>query len=608
MKDFKYELSRLPDKPGVYLMKDSNNEIIYVGKAKNLKNRVRSYFNGDQNKSMKIVKMVEKIDHFEYIIVENEVEALVLESNFIKEHRPHYNILLRDDKQYPYIMITNERFPRIEKVRKVKNDSNQYFGPYPNAFAVNDIIDLLRKIFKIRNCNLNFDKGQSLKRPCLSYFIGMCDAPCVGIADENLYMENIAKIKEFLGGKHDKIVDYLTIEMGRASKELNFEKAAQYRDSISSVHNLMERQKVTSINSTDFDIIAMFKMRNYATIQVFFMRNGKIIDREHFILENNFNDIDEEIIDSFMKQFYIDISFIPNEILVQVKPGDNIILENLLSDKKGKKVNIRVPQRGDKKELVNMAYQNAQKMMLEFLRDLDERERNKNLGLRNLEKALGISSIRRIESYDISNISGVDSVGSMIVYEDGKKAPKEYRKFKIKTIEGPDDYGSLEEVLTRRFTKMVNSDSVAGFGKKPELIIMDGGKGQVNIALSVLKKFNLEIKVIGLFKDDRHKTKGIILDNKEIVLEKNTAIYRFLYEIQEEVHRFAINYHNVLRNKKMFESQLNEIKGVGKKRAENLLRHFRSIKEIKSASVEELKKCDGINEEVANNIFKYFRG
>lgn len=608
MKDFKYELSRLPDLPGVYLMKDIDDNIIYVGKAKNLKNRVRSYFSGDSGKSMKVIRMVEKIDHFEYIIVENEVEALVLESNFIKEHRPHYNILLRDDKQYPYIMVTNEKFPKIEKVRQVKNDGNFYYGPYPNVYAVNDTIDLLEKMYKIRDCNLNFDKGQRLDRPCLNYFIGRCDGPCIGKADEDLYMGNIEKIKTFLSGKAHVITGQLEKDMRRYSEELRFERAAECRDNIRAIEQLMERQKVTNVSDKDLDIISMYKERTYVTIQIFFMRSGKIVDREHFILENNFDEDDKDIIDSFMKQFYLDISFVPKEILLPILPSDASSIEELLSGKASRRVELKVPKRGSKLELITMATTNAKKMMLEFLRKMDEREKNKNLGLIKLEETLSIRPIKRIEAYDISNIAGVDSVASMIVYEDGKKSKKEYRKFKIRTVSGPDDYASMEEVLRRRFNRYEGEKNKgAGFGKLPSLIMMDGGKGHVHVAQKVLKEFNLPIKVIGLVKDDKHKTKGIILNDREIILDRDSAIYRFLYEIQEEVHRFAISYHNNLRSKNLFESELNKIEGLGKKRIESLLKHFKSTKSIGEASLEQLQACPSINKSIAENIYNYFR-
>ncbi|MDO5026648.1 MAG: excinuclease ABC subunit UvrC [Tissierellia bacterium] len=608
MKDFKYELSRLPEKPGVYLMKDKDDKIIYVGKAKNLKNRVRSYFQSDSNKSMKVIKMVEKIENFEYIIVDTEVEALVLESNFIKEHRPHYNILLRDDKQYPYIMITDEKYPRVMKVRRVENDSNMYFGPYPNAFAVNDIIDLLQTIFKIRTCNLNFDKGARLKRPCLNYYIGKCPAPCVDKADEDLYMANIKSIIEFLKGKEDKLNTYLKDQMLYYSKNLMYERAALYRDYLASIQTLMEKQKVTNVNGQNIDVVAMFKKGPFVCMQIYFMRDGKVVDRKHYIMDDSWDDKEDEIMSSFMKQFYLNTSFVPKEILVDELPDERDVLEELLQDKMKRKVKIHQPQRGEKYQLIQMAAQNAQKMLDEFLKKREERERKKNLGLKNLEKTLNIFPINRIEAYDISNTSGVNSVGSMVVYEDGKKAKKEYRKFKIRTVEGADDYASMLEVLTRRFKRALSSQTdESGFGHLPDLIIMDGGKGHVNTAESVIETFGLDIQVIGLAKDDKHKTRAIVIKGREINLDKNSAVYRFLYDIQEEVHRFALDYHNRLRTSSITTSELSKIDGVGKKRIENLYKHFKTFKAIKDASLEELMQCDGINKTVAHNIYNYFR-
>ncbi|MGY3755133.1 excinuclease ABC subunit UvrC [Helcococcus kunzii] len=606
MKDLKYELSRLPDLPGVYLMKDENDEIIYVGKAKNLKNRVRSYFNSDSGKSMKVIKMVEKIDHFEYIIVENEVEALVLESNFIKEHRPHYNILLRDDKQYPYIMLTNEDFPRIEKVRQVKNDGNEYFGPYPNAYAVNDVIRLLQNTFRLR-LNKGIQSYNSRKRPPLKDFLYKYNDPTHDYNDRERYLENVEKVRSFLRGNTKELTDKLESKMLEYSKNLEFERASEYRDHINSINQLMERQKVTTVGLDNRDIVSMVKARNYVTIQVFFMRNGKIIDREHFIIKNEFNDSDADILSSFMKQFYIDMTYIPREILIVENPAEQEIIEKILSEKKGKKVSIKVPKRGEKVGYIEMATKNAQKMMYEYLKKIDDRDRNKNLGLKKLEDLLDIHPLDRIEIYDISNISGVDSVGSMVVYEQGRKAKKDYRKFKIKTVEGPDDYASMREVLTRRFTRLMDAEnSNNSFSKRPDLVIMDGGKGQVNAAISVLNSFNLKIPVIGLVKDDKHKTRGIILDNNELNIDKDSAIYRFLYDMQEEVHRFAINYHNTVRKKKLFESELKKIDGLGEKRIIALLKHFGSINKIKEASKEQLKEVDLINENIADNIIKYF--
>ena len=605
MKNLEYELSRLPDLPGVYLMKDKNDEIIYVGKAKNLKNRVRSYFRNEKSKSLKVIKMVDKIDHFEFIIVENEVEALILESNFIKEHRPHYNILLRDDKQYPYIMLTNEEFPRLEKVRQVKQDGNEYFGPYPNAYAVNDVIRLLQNTFRLR-LKKN-EVSSSLKRPSLKQFMYQYKDPNYDYNDVDQYNESVEKVRSFLKGNTKELTDKLEEKMLDFSENLEFEKAIQYRDHINNINELMERQKVTSINAKDLDIVSLAKKRGYVTIQVFFLRNGKIVDREHFVVKDEFGDTDSEIISSFMKQFYLDMTYIPNQIVLIAMPEDSDVIKTALSKKRGRKVELIVPQRGEKRAFLQLATENAEKMMDDYLKKLDNREKNKNLGLKRLEKTLNISPLERIEIYDISNISGVDSVGSMVVYENGKKQRKDYRKFKIKTVEGPDDYSSIREVLDRRFKRYFEDNENTSFGKKPDLLIMDGGKGQVNIAKEVLKKYDLDIETIGLVKDSKHMTRGIILNNEEIILDRDTAIYRFLYEMQEEVHRFAINYHNTLRRKNLLESELIKVQGLGKKRIQSLLKHFGSMKKIEEASKEELLECDLISEKIADNIINYFK-
>lgn len=609
MFDIKYELSRLPDLPGIYLMKDQEDEIIYVGKAKNLRNRVRSYFSGDSGKSLKVIKMVEKIESFEYIIVENEVEALVLESNFIKEHRPHYNILLRDDKQYPYIQLTNEKFPRINKVRQAKQDGHQYFGPYPNGYAVHEIISLLQSTFKIRTCNLNFDKGARLKRPCLNYYIGKCDAPCVDKADEEVYMENVAQVIDFLKGNEKPLVKIIEGQMQEEAKKLNFERAAEFRDYLSFIEAMMERQKVSDVRGENIDIIAMDKKDTFVCIQIYFMRDGKIVDREHFILDNLFDEENNDVISAFMTQFYSDTSFIPKEIIVQYEPSDVQTIEGMLYQITKRKTHIHQPKRGKKVDLVTMAAKNAKEMLDEFLLRREKRERNKNLGLKQLEKTLNLKSIDRIEAYDISNISGVHSVGSMVVYEAGKKAKKEYRKFRIKSVSGPDDYASLEEVLIRRFKRAKKAESSeTGFGKLPDLVIIDGGIGHTNIAKAAMGSVGYAIPTIGLAKDEKHKTRAIILDGQEIELDKQSAIYRFLYGIQEEVHRFAIGYHQQLRSKAMTQSELNEIPGLGKKRIENLFKHFKTLSAIKEASVDQLLKVESINKTVAQNIYDYFRG
>ena len=607
----KEKLKELPDLPGVYIMRNSQDEIIYVGKAINLKKRVSQYFDNNKNKGRKVLAMVSHINNFEYIIVENEVEALVLESNLIKKNRPKYNIVLRDDKQYPYIKITNEKFPRIQKVRNVKKDKGYYYGPYPDAYAVNDVIELFHILYPIRTCNLNFDKGQQLDRPCLNYYINRCKAPCVGKGDEKEYMENITKIKNFLENKSDYIPNLVINKMNKASEILDFENAAKYRDYHRALSTISQKQKVTTTNGDDIDIIAMSKGIFYVTMQVFFMRDGKIVDREHFIIKDDYREKDEDIISSFMKQFYLNLMYIPKEILVHKLPSDLDALNLFIEKKKGNKVKITCPKLGKKKELVDMAFRNASDMMKKYEKRLEEKERKKHSGLNGLKEILNLKSLSRIEAYDISNTSGVQSVGSMVVFQNGIAERKEYRKFKIKTIEGPDDYHSLEEVLTRRFERakkeIKNNNTYTGFGKLPDLILMDGGKGQVKSAKKVLKDLNFSIEVAGLVKDDKHTTRAIIYENEEIQIKKRDPVYKLIYEIQEEAHRFAINYHRKLMTQTMKKSELDNINGIGKRKKENLLKHFKSVKNIKKASLEELMEVDLIGESQALEIIKYFK-
>lgn len=611
MFNIKNELSKLPEKPGVYLMYDKDDTIIYVGKAINLKNRVRQYFDNSKNKPPKVVAMVSHIVRFEYIIVDNEVEALVLESNFIKKNRPKYNILLRDDKQYPYIKITNEKYPRVMKVRNVAKDRAQYFGPFPNVYAVNDIIQLIHELFKVRTCNLNFNKGQRLKRPCLNYFIKRCPGPCIGEADEEKYLKDIQEISRFLNGKHENIIKYLTEKMSEASSQLNFEQAAKYRDNIESINVIYEKQKVTNTNSLDMDMISFAREEGVICVQVFFMRNGKIVDREHFILEDDFYESNEKVMASFMKQFYLDITYIPKLILVDYEVEEKELIEKMLSQKKQSKVAIRKPQRGDKVDLMEMVRVNAKDMLSKYISRHYKKEKNLESAILDLKNITKIENLNRIECFDISNTSGVQSVGSMVVFENGKKAPKEYRKFKIKTVKGPDDYASHREVLTRRLKRGIidreKGITKAGFGKMPSLIMMDGGKGQVNIAKEVLRDLNLNIPVIGLVKDDNHKTRGIIFEEREILLKVNTPLYRFLFNIQEEAHRFAINYHRKLRDDNLKKSELDEIPGIGKMRKMELYKYFKTLDKIKDASIEELLKVPKMNKSTAENIYTYFR-
>ena len=607
----KEKLKELPELPGVYIMRNADDEIIYVGKAISLKKRVRQYFDNSKNKGAKVLAMVNNIDHFEYIIVLNEVEALVLESNLIKKNRPKYNIVLRDDKQYPYIKICNEKYPRIKKVRQVSKDGSKYFGPFPDAYAVNDAIDLFHLYYPFRTCNLNFDKGASLDRPCLNYFIKKCKGPCVGKEDEKEYLDHMKDVENFLANKDDKIPNWILEKMSEESKKLNFEMAAKYRDYYRALSVISEKQNVTETNGDDMDIIAMSKGMNTIIVQVFFMRQGKIVDRQHYFIKNDFMEKDSEIISSFIKQFYLDILYIPREILVQTLPNDNDSISEFLTNKRKTKVTIHEPKIGKKRELVDMAARNALDMRIKHDKRVEKKERKRSSGISQLKEILGLEDVFRLEAYDISNISGVRSVGSMVVFEDGIPMPKEYRKFKIKTVEGPNDYASHKEVLTRRFKQGIEEKSKGntqtGFGSLPDLILMDGGKGQVNIAKSVLNELGLNIEIAGLVKDDKHTTRAIIYNNEEIPINRRDPVYKLIYEIQEEAHRFAINYHRKLMQNTMKTSELDNIKGVGKKTRKNLYNHFKTISNIKKASVEELMEVPLVGKSQALEIYKYFR-
>lgn len=592
-------------------MRNADDEIIYVGKAISLKKRVRQYFDNNKNKGAKVLAMVSHIDHFEYIIVENEVEALVLESNLIKKNRPKYNIVLRDDKQYPYIKITNEKFPRIQKVRQIYNDKASYYGPYPDAYAVNDAIDLFHMYYPFRTCNLDFDKGQTLDRPCLNYFIKKCKGPCIHDEDENRYMDHIDDVKSFLENKSDKIPEWVLEKMNESSAELNFEMASKYRDFYRALSTISERQNVTETRGDDMDIIAMSKGATAIVMQVFLMRQGKIVEREHFIIKNDYIETNKEIMSSFIKQFYLDIMYVPKEILIEFEPDDLEPINEFLNQKRGSKVLIHEPKLGKKKELVNMALTNANDMRIKYEKQVEKKDRKKSAGINQLKEILNMPEIKRIECYDISNTSGVQSVGSMVVFEDGHPNPKEYRKFKIKTIEGPNDYGSLKEVLTRRFKngikEMEKGNTTTGFGNMPDLILMDGGKGQVSSALEILNEFKLDIEIAGLVKDDKHTTRAIIYQGEEIFIKRSEPVYKLIYEIQEEAHRFAINYHRKLMQNTMKTSELDNIKGVGEKTRTNLYKHFKSLSNIKKASVEELMEVPLVGRAQALEIYKYFR-
>ena len=611
------ELKKLPDSPGVYIMKDKNEEIIYVGKAISLRKRVRQYFQSSRNNPPKVNAMVKHIMEFEYILVDNEVEALVLESNLIKKNRPKYNILLRDDKQYPYIKVSlNEKYPRVIKTRQIIKDGAKYFGPYPSATAVNDAIDIIKSIYPIRTCKLNLEKNMEKFRPCLNYYIGRCQAPCLGKVDEKEYMKMIDEIILFLNNKEDKIIEIIEDRMKECAKNLDFEGAARYRDQINSLMVLKEKQKiVTASNQIDQDIIAMAIGIEEVCIQIFFVRGGKIVGREHFILEDTFNEERKEIISSFMKQFYIGSAYVPKEILIEEELEDIEIISKWLENKKGSKVSVIIPKRGDKVELIEMVRKNANDMLNQYGDKFLKKYRENIKALEEIQYLLELEELpSRIEAFDISNISGVESVGSMVVFEKGEAKKSDYRRFKIRSVKTPNDYGSMEEVLQRRFTRgleekeiIKNTDIEAkGFSNFPDLIMMDGGKGQVNIALKVLNKLGINIPVCGLVKDDFHKTRGIIYNNTEFHLEEDSRGFRLIYKIQEEAHRFAISYHRSLRSKTLFKSELDDIKGIGQKRKIALMKHFQSIEKIRNASAEELAEVDGMNKKVAEELYNVF--
>lgn len=614
MLDLRERLDQLPDKPGVYIMKNELDEIIYVGKAKSLRKRVRQYFGSYGKSSKKVASMVSKIHDFEYIIVENEVESLVLESNLIKDNLPKYNILLRDDKQYPYIKVkVNERFPRVMKTRRILKDGAKYFGPYPDVFAVNESIETFERLYPLRTCNLNLENVEEKNyRPCLNYYIGKCIGPCIGNVKDEDYNVMVDEVLSFLSSSNDKLTQKLKDKMMDYSRNLDYENAADIRDRIKNLEYLKERQLISDPEARDDkDIIALAKGIDEVLIQIFFFRNGKIIGREHYMIRDYYNDSYEEIFSSFLKQFYIGASYIPKEIIIEEKPMDIEVLEDWLTEKRGNKVSITVPIKGDKKELIRMVKRNALDMIEKYGDKYKKRAESNKLALEDIKDLIGLRERpRRIEAYDISNISGVESVGSMVVFEDGDAKKSDYRKFRIKSVIGPDDYSSLKEVIERRFTRGVEEkkeDKNSSFSNFPDLIMMDGGKGQVNAAKEILDKLNLNLEICGLVKDDFHRTRGIIYNNEEFNVDLNSRAYKMIYKIQEEAHRFAINYHRNLRSKTMFKSELDDIKLIGPKRKENLLKHFKSIDKIKKASVKELMEVESMNEKSAESLYEHFR-
>lgn len=609
MFDIQEELKKMPENPGVYQMKNSFGEIIYVGKAKNLKRRVRQYFQS-KNHAPKIEAMVRNISEFEYIIVDNEVEALILEANLIKKYRPKYNTLLRDDKQYPYIKISvQEKYPRIYKVREVKRDGAKYFGPYPSAYAVNEIIDIIGSLYKLRKCSLKLDGTKKNQRPCLNYHIGRCTAPCMGNVDIKEYREEVNKAMTFLAGGEEELIKSLTDKMKTASANLDFEMAAKYRDQIKALDIISEKQKIVSANSNlDQDVIGSAIGIEEACIQIFFIRSGKIIGREHYLLTNIENESREEIITSFLSQFYTGTVYIPKEIYIEAEIEDREIFEKLLSEKRGNKVSVKVPVKGDKSMLIKMIKKNALEILEKGSQRIKKNMDESMEAIEELQELLELDEApARIEAYDISNIQGVDSVGSMVVFEKGVPQKSNYRRFRIKTVKGPNDYKSMEEVLERRINRGLDQGDVKGFNKMPDLILIDGGKGQTNIAEEVIYNYGLNIPVCGMIKDDKHTTRGLIYQNKEIEFKKTDKVYRLIYRIQEEAHRFAIEYHRNLRDKTLFKSELDNIENIGEKRKIKLLNKFGSVESIKSKSIEELADVDGMNIRAAESVYNYFK-
>lgn len=611
------ELKKLPDQPGVYIMHDKTDAIIYIGKAKSLTKRVHQYFQPSHDEGIKKRQMVEHIEYFEYIITDSELEALVLECNLIKEHCPKYNTMLRDDKTYPYIKVTvGETFPRVMFSRQMKKDRSRYFGPYTSAGAVKDTIDLINKIYGLRTCNRKLPRDIGLDRACLNYHIHKCDAPCQGYITPEEYNNKVSGVLEFLNGNYTPVIKMLTEKMEQASEELEFEKAAEYRNLLSSVKQVAQKQKITNADGEDKDIIALANDDTDAVVQVFFIRGGKLIGRDHFHVRVGTEQSEDNILNNFVKQFYSGTPFIPREIMLQKKIEDMEILEQWLTEKRGRKVIIKVPQKGMKEKLVELAKKNAL-LVLSQDKERIKREEGRTIGaVKEIEKLLGLSNLNRMEAFDISNINGFETVGSMIVYEKGKPKRSDYRKFKLRTITGPDDYGSMHEVLTRRFVHGIDEkkqlseknlpDEVGSFNRFPDVIMMDGGKGQVNVCLEVLSELGLSIPVCGMVKDDFHRTRGLYFNNEEIPIDRHGEGFKLITRIQDEAHRFAIEYHRSLRSKSQVHSVLDDIEGIGPARRKALMRRYQSIEKIKDASVEDLAMTESMNGAAAAAVYKFF--
>ena len=609
--DIQEELKKLPGRPGVYIMHDEKDNIIYVGKAISLKNRVRQYFQSSRNKGVKIEQMVTHIRRFEYIVTDSELEALVLECNLIKEHRPKYNTMLMDDKTYPFIKVTtNEPFPRVILSRKMLKDKAKYFGPYTSAQAVRDTIDLIHKLYHVRSCNRNLPRDTGKERPCLNYHIKQCDAPCQGYISQKEYGKSINEVIRFLNGHYDSILSELEKKMNEASEALEFERAIEYRELLNSVKKVAQKQKITDSSGEDRDVLAVASGEEDAVVQVFFIRGGRLIGRDHFYLRISKGESKGSILDSFIKQYYAGTPYIPGELMLQEDVEERELLETWLTAKRGQKVTLRIPKKGTKEKLVELAAENA-RLALTKDKERLKREEGRTIGaVKEIVSLLGLDEITRMEAYDISNTNGFESVGSMVVYERGRPKRNDYRKFKIKGIKGADDYGSMREVLTRRFTHGLKerreNKELGKFTVFPDLILMDGGKGQVNVALQVLDELHLNIPVCGMVKDDYHRTRGLYYHNEEIPIDKSSEAFRLITRIQDEAHRFAIEYHRQLRSKGQVHSILDDIDGIGPARRKALMRSYSSLDAIREASVEELAKIPSMNEKAAESVYNFF--
>ena len=617
MFDFQEELRKLPDQPGVYIMHDKTDAIIYIGKAVSLRKRVRQYFQPSHDEGIKKKQMVEHIARFEYIITDSELEALVLECNLIKEHTPKYNTMLRDDKTYPYIRVTmGEDFPRVLFSRQLKKDKSRYFGPYTSAGAVKDTIELINKIYQLRTCNRKLPRDIGAERACLNYHIHRCSAPCQGYINKEEYGERVSQVLEFLNGNYAPVIKMLEAKMTEASQEMEFEKAIEYRELLGSVKQIAQKQKITNTDGEDKDIIALASDDTDAVVQVFFIRSGKIIGRDHFHVRVGSEESTSDILVNFVKQFYSGTPYIPREIMLQEPIEDIPVLEEWLSAKRGRRVYIRIPQKGMKEKLVELAAKNAS-LVLNQDKEKIKREEGRTIGaVKEIEELLGMHGLNRMEAYDISNINGFETVGSMIVYEKGKPKRSDYRKFKLCTVTGPDDYASMHEVLTRRFKHGMQEiqelkdknlpQEVGSFTRFPDIIMMDGGRGQVNICLQVLEELGLSIPVCGMVKDDNHRTRGLYFHNVEIPIDRHGEGFKLITRIQDEAHRFAIEYHRSLRSKSQVHSVLDDIEGIGPTRRKALMRRFASIEKIREATVEELAETESMNQQAAEKVYAFF--